>query len=162
MTSYDATIFDYTTSGPVLTMYMDRSTAKEISDAKTGKLRIGYYVRGCVLFLVFMLGNTWMDAPFSIRRRDGRGETFDFSEEILADQGLMMQLYLVDRADATVKAIRMIGSSHSFAVGLRSEILKQLEQPFNDAAYNQTIDEVYNSLSSDDLAKRADNIFVVR
>lgn len=49
MPGYDSPVFDYTPSGPILTLYMAQPTSKEIADAKAGKLRIGYYVKGCVL-----------------------------------------------------------------------------------------------------------------
>ena len=151
---FDGPVFDYTASGPMLTLYMDRPTEKEIKATQSGKVRMGYYVRGCVIFIVFMLGSIWMDAPFSIRKHDGSGPEFDWSDSIGDDQGLLIQVSLVDRADSTVKSIRAISTSNAFAKGLRAEILKQLEQPFSDSMYDKIIDEVYGSLSSEDLAKR--------
>ena len=142
----------------LLLLLFDRPTEKEIADARHGKLKMGYYVNNSVIFVVFKLGSMpWMDAPFSIRRYKNLVQ--DWSEEIQPTEGLSIQISLVDRTTEILHSIRLVSSSHTFAKGLRREILKQLELPYSDTLYNSDIDNIYSRLTSEDLAHRAENMF---
>jgi len=150
--------FEMENSGPLLLMFFDRPTESEIADARRGKLQMGYYVHGSVIFLVYKLGSMpWMDAPFSVRRYKNLIQ--DWSDGIKPNEGISIQILLVDRVTGILHCIRFISSSNAFAKGFRREIMKQIEAPYSDTAYNTDINEIYNTMTSEDIARRAENMF---
>jgi hypothetical protein len=160
--SSDICVFDFAPSGPNISLYFTKPTSDEILAVQSGPFSIGYVVRGCVIFAVFKIGKTWMDAPFSIRRHDGLGHEFDFSKEFPAGHGYSLKITLKNVLDNSIKATRTVVVSTDFSNGLRSEILKQFEQPFSDSLYDRTIDSVYNSYTSVELSKIAKNLFTIK
>jgi hypothetical protein len=156
-------VFEYFKDGPMLIIAFQSPTAAEIKGIKNGKFEMGLYECGNILFIVIKVKSCggWMDAPFSIRLYDGK-RTFDWSEESTEGKGLALHLVLVDANDGILKAQRLIGTSNDFTKGLRSAILKQLEEPFSLAQYHNIVNETYKNLSSDDIANRATCKFIIR
>lgn len=144
-----------------LIFFYDGPTEKEIQGLQTGRMQMGYYARGSVIFLVFRIDGIggWMDAPLSIRRYRRPPEDFGLDEEFGPDHGMPFFLFLIDRNDGLIKAMRFITASHRFSAGFRRELLKQYQEPYSDEIYFAEIDSVYRNLTNDDLVKRAENMF---
>ena len=156
----EGTVFELIGSVPLLLLMFDRPTVSEINDARFGKLQMGYYVHNSVIFLVFKLGGmAWMDAPFSVRRYDKYGLVHDWSDGIQPNQGLSIQVSLVAVDTGILHSIRTISTSNAFAKGFQREVLKQLESPYDDYSYDADINEIYSTMTSADIARRADNMF---
>jgi hypothetical protein len=156
--------FEYTQSGPMLIIAFRNPKPSEIEAAKSGKLEMAFYESGPIIFVMVKIKGMggWMDAPFSIRIYDQRGATFDWSDSIGEGQGLGVHIVLVDANTGIVKAQRLIGTSTEFAHGLRAAIMRQYEMPFSVTEYDATIRKIYQNLSSEDMAARADFRFVKR
>jgi hypothetical protein len=161
VTPCDAPVFNYTPVGADLLLFFSAPDKKEVDGARSGKIEMGYYIYKSVIFLVFKINGMggWMDCPFSIRKYDGTGMSFDWSEDIGPDLGIGITIILVDRDNEQIKSIRMIGANHKFSVGLRNAIIKQMEMDYSESQYNQEINEVYKNLNSEDIAIRAENMF---
>lgn len=154
--------FDYTPSGPIVRIAFNNPTAKEIEGAKSGTLEMSYYVRGPIIFVCLKIQGCgrWMDMPFSIRLHEN--VNFDWSDEIVDGQGLAITVMLVDAQTGILKSYRLIGASTAFSRGLRSAILQQYEQSFDKDEYFRLLNETYRSLTSDQIAQRAEGHFKVR
>ncbi len=146
---------------PVLLFFYDGPTAKELQGLQNGKIKMGYYCRGSVLFLIFHIDGAggWMDAPLSIRRYERPPEDFGLNEEYAPDQGLPFYFFLIDRNTKNVEAMRFITASHRFSVGFRTELHKQYSQPYSNSLYYAEIDSVYRNIPIKELVKRAENMF---
>lgn len=146
---------------PVLLFFYDGPTLREIQGIQSGKIKIGYYCRGSVLFLIFHIDGAggWMDAPLSIRRYGKPPEYFGLDEEFAPNQGLPFHIFLINRDNGNVEAIRYIVASHRFSVGFQNELRKQYDAPYSNSLYFAEIDSVYRTLPIDELAKRAENMF---
>lgn len=158
-TSYqEASWLDYTETGPVLMMAINRPSPKEIEAVKSGRIELALYEADPILWFLYKIRGfgPWSDCPFSIRLYDGKGRKFDWSEEIEEGTGLGLQIVLVDAGTGIVKVLRLVGMSTKFSREFRAMILRQLERPFDAEKYNREINRVYARLSSDDLAARAD------
>ena len=157
--------FETRESGAELIMAFDRPSKSEIKDTKLGKIQMGYYVRGPVIFIVCKIGSMpWMDAPYSIRLYDKYDMDLSWIDDIVPSDdhvGFAITIQLIDIRTGILYAIRLIGASHKFSVGLRNEIRKQQTQKFSEENHDKIIKEVYSSLTSEDLARRAENMFII-
>lgn len=158
----EGVIFEYTDAGPILIVAFNRPAEKEIEGVRSGKLQIGFCETGPVIFITVKIQGCggWMDAPFTIRKYDGK--TFDWSEPIGESQGLALTVVLIDAATGIVQAQRLIGTAHNFAVGFRSAMMRQLERPYDSMMFNQKVNEIYRNYTSDDIATRSACVFTIR
>jgi hypothetical protein len=154
----EASWLDYTETGPMLLMAINRPTPKEIEAVKNGRIELALYEKEPVLWFLYKIRGfgPWSDCPFSIRLYDGKGRSLDWSEEIEEGAGLGLQIILIDAGTGIVKVLRLTGLPTKFSRELRAMILRQLERPFDAESYHREINRVYARLSSDDLAARAD------
>ena len=157
----DGCVFEYDDGGPFIKIFFDRPTEKEIEAVRHGAVQMGYYVRENAIFVVVKFGGQpWMDMPFNIRRYERLdGKTIDLSLTVGENEGLSILIMLVDSNDTTIKALRQISSSNGFAVGLLKEMAAQATMPYNDMDYQRTINSVYETLMSEDIAQRAEKMF---
>lgn len=152
----EGTYLEYTSTGPMLIMAVDKPTEKEIKAAKSGKMEFALYETDVLIWFLYKIhGFGWSDAPFSIRLYDGRGISFDWSEEILDGAGLGLNVVLVDAGTGIVKALRLIGMPTEFSREFRAATLRQLERPFSADTYLRHINHIYKSNTSDDLLLKA-------
>lgn len=157
-TTQEASWLEYTESGPVLLMAVNRPTEKEIEAVRSGRIEFALYETDSVFWFLYKIRGfgPWSDCPFSIRLYDGKGVKFDWSEEIEDGTGLALQIILIEAGTNIVKVLRLIALPTKFSREFRAMVLAQLERPFDVARYHQEIDKTYARLSSDDLAARAD------
>ena len=69
----EGVVFEYMESGPMLILFYNKPTAKEIEDIKSYRIAMGYYVKGPVIFIVVKIGSIWMDADEVIRLKQITG-----------------------------------------------------------------------------------------
>lgn len=159
----DGLYFDYTNEGgAAFVLFFGAPNKKEIDGVNAGKIELAITVKAPVIFMCAKIqgvGTGWMDAPYSIRRHTG--ETINLPEA--GDgEGLPIQLFLVDIQTEKICAIRFISTNSKFANYFRKVVLEQLESPYSTHEYDSKIFEVYQNLSSKDLAQRADATFRTR
>lgn len=159
----DGLYFDYTDEGgAAFVLFFSMPNKKEIEGVKEGKIELAITVKAPVIFMCAKIqgvGTGWMDAPYSIRRHPG--ETIA-PPEAKDDEGLPIQFFLVDIQTKKICAIRLISTDSRFANCFRRSVLTQLGEPYSTHEYDSKIFEVYQSLSSKDLAQRADVTFRTR
>lgn len=153
-TRYDEGVkFEFTQSGPILLIFFDRPTEKEIEAIRAGKFQTKFYEHDNVIFMLFKFGSlNWIDAPYSVHL----SPPFEFAEELDQDNlGFGLQIFLIDAATGILKVMRYIGLGHDFSIQLREAILQQKEQPFNQNAYNLKVNEIYRRYTTDQLVDYA-------
>lgn len=158
-TSWPESVYlEYTPSGPMLIMAVHNPTAKEAQAAKTGKMEFALYETDLVLWFLYKIHGfgPWSDVPFSIRVYDGKGMSLDWSDGIEEGMGLALQIYLIDAGTGILHSQRLVGLGTKFSREFRAMILRQLERPFSQEAYDEAVHQTYRRLSSDDLLARAD------
>nr|DAP59321.1 MAG TPA: hypothetical protein [Caudoviricetes sp.] len=159
----DGLYFDYTDEGgATFVLFFSAPNKKEIEGVKEGKIELAITVKAPVIFMCAKIqgvGTGWMDAPYSIRRHPG--ETIALPEA-KDDEGLPIQIFLVDIQTKKICAIRLISTDSRFANYFKKAVLAQVEAPYSTHEYDAKIFEIYQSISSKDLAQRADVTFRTR
>lgn len=150
--SKEGTIFDYN-GGFDLTIYIKTPYKNEIDAIRSGKIKVGYYVKDEVIFMLFKFGAMeWMDTPYSIHLSRGETNIYDVKN----GEGLILGIRLVDSKTGILKVMRLVGLPTNFSRKLKLEVEKQRVMPFEN--YHQTIQEIYNKYSTKKLVDYADII----
>lgn len=147
-TRYPETVkFDFTQGGPILLLFYASPTESEIQSCRSGNLKFGFVELNGIIFILYKFdGMPWSDAPYSVHL----SAPFELAE-IEGGMGFGLQIYLVDADTGILKVIRYVGLGHDFSERFKEAILKQKEQPFNQADYDRTIQRVYSQYSTKDL-----------
>lgn len=145
--------FDFTQGGPILLIFFEHPTAKEVESIRSGKFTMKFYDTDNIIFMFFKFGSlNWMDAPYTVHL----SQPFGFSKELKQENiGFGLQIYLVDAATGILKVIRLIGLGHEFSSLLRDAILKQKETPFNRGVYMFKLNELCKRYSTNELVEYA-------
>lgn len=154
--------FDYTAEGgAAFVLFFNTPTEKEAKGVREGRIELAITVRPPIMFMCCKIQGVggWMDAPYSIRRHPAETSSPRGVED---SEGLPIQIFLVDLQNRKISAIRFISTDSKFANAFRKNVFKQLNTSFSDAAYDSMIYETYQSLSSKELAQRADVTFRTR
>lgn len=161
-TRYDEGIkFEFTQSGPILLIFFDRPTDKEVESIRVGKLEIGFYdTESSIFILAKFEGMKWIDAPYNVHL----SKPFEFAKELEEQDniGFGLQIFLVDTVTGILKVMRYVGLGHEFSIRLRDAILKQKEVPFDDGIYNFKLNEIYKRYSTDQFVDYARWFYTVR
>jgi hypothetical protein len=149
--------FDFTQSGPILFLFFNRPTQKEVESVKTGKFEYGLYVKDEVIFLFFKFqGLEWMDAPYTVHL----SEQFEF-EEVEDGKGFALNIFLIDSSTGILEAIRLCGLSTKFSLEFQNAVQIQRNIPFDKTTYEKKINMVYGNYATSDLVQRA-NIYRIK
>lgn len=153
--------FEWSESGAIMYLFLDSPTEKEIEGVRKGKLQIGIAPMPPVLFIMAKINGCggWMDMPFTIRKY--QNEIFTLPE-IEDNQGILLQITLIDCRTNVVKAIRAVSLSTDLSRAMRDEFIKQIKAPYSDSNYLNTVTTIQGQYSSNALAKRAQHIFIAR
>ncbi len=141
----------YLTTGQRLTLFYAGPTAEEIADVRRGDFEFALVEEGEVLFLLYRLGGSpWGDAPFSVhlvppeRRSAPDGPATN-----------LLQIVLVNLLNRKIEALRTVSLSRAFAEEMGAALRRQLESPWNQAAYDARLQVVYGGVTTEDLLRRA-------
>lgn len=154
--------FEWSENGALMYLFLDSPTEKEIAGVKKGELQIGITPIPPVLFILAKIsgcGTGWMDMPFTIMKY--KSQAF-MLPEIKDNQGILLQITLIDCRTNIVKAIRGISLSTDLSRAMRDEFIMQTKRPYDDKIYLCKVLEIQRYYSSKDLAKRAQHIFCER
>jgi hypothetical protein len=148
--------FDVTPSGPVLALFFNKTSSKEINSINSGKVELGFYERreeGVLFLLAKFEGMVWMDAAYSVHLVDAT-ELYDLKES-----GVQLQIILVNAKNGIVKAIRTVELPDRFSQKLKEALDEQKSKPFNAGTYYETVGSLYHNFPTKDLVKRADVLY---
>lgn len=150
--------FDFYQEGPVLYLFFNRPTEKEIESVKSGKFEIAMYAREEIIFILAKFqGMEWMDAPYSVHL----SKPFEF-ESIETGKGFGLNTFLVDASTGILKVIRFSGLSTDFSLKFVFAIENQRRLSFDNASYEQKLNAIYGNYSTSDLVQRADAFCRIR
>lgn len=145
--------FDITDEGASLVAYFQRPTSEEVSQFKTGKIKLGYCTYKNVIMLLIKIGDLeWMDAPYSIHLSKNLTEI----QEVKEGQGLATMITLVDALGGEIKTLRLVGANHRLTKGLLKAIEEQKNMSFDK--YDENIAYLFRTYSIKELVKRANMI----
>lgn len=145
----EETRFDFDQSGPILLIFLENPTVKEIEAIRAGEVKIGFYEIDGIIFMLFKFEEIpWIDAPYSIHL-SGNTEPVNIEE----DKGYGLQIFLIDANTGILKVIRLIGMGNEWSRRFREAILKQKNTKFDPYEYNQKIEKIYRTYSSRKLAE---------
>lgn len=154
----EGVVFDFQHGSPLLYLFFNRPTIKEIEAVKSGKFEVGFYVKDEVIFILAKFeGMPWMDAPYSVHL----SRPFVL-QDIHERQGFGLTILLVDASTGILKAIRYSGLSTEFSRKFRDAIERQNTLTWEEKTYQQKINIVYGNYSTDDLVQRADIIYKIK
>lgn len=143
--------FDFTQSGPVLFLFFNRPTQKEIESIKTGKFEYGMYVKDEVIFLLFKFqGLEWIDTPYTVHL----SKQFEF-EEVERGKGFALNIFLIDAATGILEVIRLCGLSTKFSIEFQNAVQNQCNTSFDKITYEKKINMVYGNYATSDLVQRS-------
>ncbi|MBO6158991.1 MAG: hypothetical protein J6P72_07005 [Firmicutes bacterium] len=128
-----------------------RPSQEEINEFKNGTFQIAVTELRHVLFVATQFGRlNWADAPYSTHFSD-RDKTLPELQE--SHLGYALDAFLVDCADNTLAAHRLVRLTPDFSRKLRSLLLDDMAKPFDAALYDAAVADVYRSYSTKDLIK---------
>lgn len=145
----EAVKFEFTKAGPVLLLFFDAPTPKEIDSVAGGDLRIGFDEKNEIIFLLLKFeGMPWMDAPYSIHL----SPPVDLAE-VEEGTGYGLQIFLVDSSTGILKAMRIIGLGTEWSRRFKEAVERQRETAFDAGIYDAKIQNIYRSFTPKDLAE---------
>ncbi|MCC0684033.1 hypothetical protein [Clostridioides sp. ZZV14-6345] len=139
-------------SGFIVVFKLSNLSDKEITGFKTGNLRIDVAFLEKIIFFVFTntsgIGDA--DIPFS----------FNLSKvkeiaEIGENQGLAMNLILVEANNNIVKGLRHVGLNTNTSKYIKKCRMEQLDNNFDRNKYVMTINKLQRNFNSRDIKKMA-------
>lgn len=149
----EATKFDFTDGGAVLYLFYATPSAKEIEAITKGDVRLGFYSRDNVLFMLFKFGSlNWVDAPYSAHL--SKQLTDIQSPE--PGQGYSLTIHLIDADTGIIKGLRLIGLPHKFSLQFKDAVWTQRLKQFDLKQHDETIANVYRNYTTEDLVRMAD------
>lgn len=145
--------FEFTQGGPILLIFFDRPTEKEVESIRSGKFIMKFYDTDNIIFMLFKFRSlNWIDAPYNIHL----SPPFEFATELEQENlGFGLQIFLIDATTGILKVMRYVGLGHEFSIRLRDAILDQKSKPFDNGIYNFKINDVYKRYRPEDLAEFA-------
>jgi hypothetical protein len=119
---------------------------KDKEDIQRGPAQFGLLVEGDIIFLLYQFGTSWplSDAPYTIHMVKNDMRTMPPDPSSLTDnQGIGLNILLVNAQTGIIEAIRFIGMDHDFSVALLKAIHLQAERPFSQRDFDRQLMEAY-------------------
>ncbi len=152
---YDSIQFDFRKGCSILLIFLPDPTQEELREIKYQPFEARMTCLPDVLWLTFRFGNLgFMDAPFSPHLTNGIQYPTD-----LDGACDILQIFVIDSATGTVKAIRAISYSEGFSAALRVGCMCLLPQDFNATAYDYLLCSTQQRYSAEEIAKAATVVF---
>jgi hypothetical protein len=152
--------FDIDDSGASLVAYFKNPTQTEITNFKTGGIKLGFYSYQNVIMLLAKIGElNWVDAPYSVHLSKNLTTLGELGES----EGLAITVLLVDASDGTIMSMRLLGANHRLTEGLFKAIGQQKDVSFQD--FYKNVNYIFSTYSTKDLIKRAsmiENLTIVK
>lgn len=149
--------YSYDRGGHQLLGFMRRPREPEVRDWKSGRAEFAVAVEaeGDVIVFLSRFGNQpWCDAVFNINQVAADRRVAP-AADLEAERREIVQAILVDAADGTVRALRVVTVPAAFLFELNRALDVQRERPFTPEAYAAAVDRVFESYTTDSLVARA-------
>ena len=143
--------FGLSDTGSDMTVVIDTPTSEEVEQFKAKmpfEIRF-VYLKNVIMVCVKIGNHEWMDMPYS-PHLSSRLSRLTFPND---NQGLNLQLFLIDGKTGTIKSMRLIGLSANFTRDLYAAILEEGQKSFDVDEYEQNINEIYSKYTTKQLLK---------
>lgn len=150
----DGGLFQIDKNGAMFILQLSRTDIIASEAFRTGRMEIALFEKdGLVFFLYHIDGifkDGWGDAPLALHR---------LKKEHFPEPGTLndavLHMYLVDSRLHTLMAMREVELPASFTGLLRRHIAEQSSHPFEESAYMQQVQAVWQSLTSAQMREKA-------
>lgn len=151
----ECVVFNFDPSGPILYIFFNKPTDKEIQQIKNDKFEIGLYTQDEIIFILSKFGDLdWMDSPYSVHLSPAVE-----LEQSKGKQGYGLNVLLVDASSGIIRAIRLIGLSNEFSCKLKDAMERQKTMSFNKIDYDQKINRIYSKYNTDNLVNLSSTFY---
>ena len=154
---------------PSLIYNFSSPTPDEIDSVQNGNLSVSLFESKDVLFFLAKLGNmSWTDTLCNAHQnsKDELKEFFSKAHKLekneQKDLGFPFHVFLVDANTNILQAMRLVGLSYRFSQKLAEIFQKQYNSQYNKQEYIQKAMTLYKAMSSDDMAKFAQERFILK
>lgn len=150
--------FDISDTGAKLIVYFDKPTQDEVENFKAEKrfeMRLVEFSE-VMMFLVKFGSLNWMDAPYTPYLSPGLSEIC--TEE---GKGLGVTIMLFDTASGRLESMRLVSLSEKFTERISNAVNELKRKPFNNLAYNNSLNNLFMRYSTDDLVKMSSQGFKI-
>lgn len=130
--------------------WADHLSSKEVQAWKRGMLRYGAFIREDIpFFLLYFPEIKWpIDVSINILAEKEHGCPF---QDYLSGAGNAVNLFLVDAATNTLKAMRMIGLDNTVAADIRLACINQLRLYQSANELNMHLDAIVSTVTTQDM-----------
>lgn len=137
----DSVQFDISDSGAVLLVTFNGINQDEVEQfASSKRFEIRFTkIYGVIMVTVKIGSLNWMDAPYTPHLSKDLTK-FTIPQ---TDEGLALQIILIDSSNGEIKSIRVVGLSEKFTRSLFGTVMEQKLEPFDHNDYNQRINRIY-------------------
>ena len=144
-----------------LTVFFANPTESEVESFSANKeAYIGVLEHDNIMFFLLKFGGcAWGDCTFSPNLYNEKPYFANLEDGI----GYVLNVLLIDSVKGELKKIRMIGLGHELSIAIKQICEKQMQHPFEKDKYFKNITKIYNSYSTEQLLRMADerNIYKV-
>lgn len=146
-------IFQYDRNGAMFILRLGRSDLIAIEAFRTGKIEIGLFSKNSILFFLYKIDgifNDWGDCPYALQFHE-ENQRPDFSKP----QDKTLNLYLVENNLDVLLAMRTATLDEAFHRCLLDLVRRQMDQPFDKAAYIPAVQSVWRQYTPAQMAENA-------
>lgn len=127
----------------------NRPSQEEIKEFSEGKVELALTRLRSVMFILSRFGRlNWADAPYSTHLTE-REKSLPVVAE--GQRGYALDCFMVDSADNTLKAHRLVRMTPEFSEKIRLAMEKDAEDSMDPARFNKAVGDVYANFSVKDL-----------
>ena len=124
---------------------------EEIKEFKEGSYQLAVTELRKVLFVLSKMGRlAWADCAYSTQLSERSKKLPELQEGL---KGYAVDAFLVNCADNTLKAHRLLRMEPEFSRKFRTLLLDDEQKPFDRASYEKSIADVYRFYTTKDLVK---------
>ena len=150
--SEEGTVFSVEPYTMMLIYRFQRPSKEEIAEFMNGNVELAVAdLRGVLLFLSKIGGLNWADAVYSTHLTERKKTLPDLED----GQGYSLDAFLVDCADNTLAAHRLIRMNTRFSRDLRELLEEEETRPFDRTAFDEQVAAIFQAYRPKDLVKFA-------
>lgn len=151
----ECTLLDIDDSGVKLIVLFDNPTENEIRQFKSGqKFEIRFTVLYNIIMFCVKVGNlNWMDAPYNPHLSINMTK-FPIPNN---NQGLTLQLILINSMTGQIKHMKVIGLSEKFSRELIGTIMDKKIEKFDIKEYDKNLTKIYCTYSTDQIVEMSNS-----
>ena len=151
----EAVEYNWYDGGHELRMFYARPSVREIAAVRKGRAEFGLFRTVRAVFLLARFGDmNWMDAPYSYHLLPADRRP-DLNVELDPETRFLCQILLIDASTGILHVLRGVTFSPEFSRELLDAVRAQAQAGFSTRNYDEEINRVYASNTTDQLVRSA-------